>query len=224
MAPVLLDSLLLYFNRSALERLTCVPKLERPFPMGTDIHAFVEHCHAQGGEPFSDPDRIYSFNAGEFRISQDYDLFNALGDGRNYSLDEAARDQPALFSPRGLPQHISEEVANRYYHFVDNRGFTITTWPALPTVTRQEAEQWVAENRAQYGKSLRSTREIRRVSHPYWHSASWLTLQEIYQSLDSYNIQFDQLPLEFQIVVDIMKQFEQELGQGKTRLVFWFDS
>jgi len=50
--------------------------------MGTDIHAFIEMGWSKKKEAFAEKESIYAFNFGELLISRDYDLFNALADGR----------------------------------------------------------------------------------------------------------------------------------------------
>lgn len=88
--------------------------------MGTDIHAFIELDYSNKEPAFTDKEQIYAFNFGELLISRDYDLFNALADGRNCHLDEENIVKHCLYAPRGIPKHYSVAVSNRYFHFVDD--------------------------------------------------------------------------------------------------------
>jgi hypothetical protein len=49
--------------------------------MGTEIHPFVEVDWLTTNPPFGDAADVRCFNLGEFFVWNDYDLFDALGNG-----------------------------------------------------------------------------------------------------------------------------------------------
>ena len=93
--------------------------------MGTDLHAFIELDCSQKESAFTDKEQIYAFNFGELPISRNYDLFNALADGRNCHLDRADIIEHCLYDPRGIPKYHSVAVSNRYFCIVLS---TMTDW------------------------------------------------------------------------------------------------
>ena len=99
----------------------------------------------------------------------------------------------------------------------------------MATITNEAADQLLRDGLSVLGPPFEIWRgkgreELRRVSHPDWHSTSWLTLSEVYASLEHFALPVDKLNADFRIILSTMKQFEEELGPGRTRLVFWFDS
>ena len=201
--------------------------------MGTDIHAFIEIDYSKEGKSFETEGQVYAFNCGELNIPRDYDLFNALSDGRNYHFEEEEIEQHCLYPSRGLPKYYSGAVESRYFHLVDDRESEfdkpLELYPSLSIITTKKADQWLQEGCSFLGDSQETSRDgkqafLQRVSHPNWHSCSWLTLEEIYKSLKHYELDIPELHFEFRLVLNIMKEIEQEYGDGHTRLVFWFDN
>lgn len=77
-------------------------------------------------------------------------------------------------------------------------------------VTPDKAEQWVRDGRAQY-------REQHWVTHPDWHTHSWLTAAEYREALRRC-----QVWCEYKVLGTILDSFEE---QGfDARVVFWFDN
>lgn len=210
--------------------------------MGTDIHAFIEIDYFEEAEPFSNEDSIRPFNEGELFWWRSYDLYNALGDGRNYHFDESRIEKHCLIPPRGLPAQMGSAVINRFFHVVDDHGYFQDLHPDLRTVSSKCADEWLAAGLSFPGPPLKIERlkrgpeELRRVSHPDWHSPSWLTLPEIYDSLRHFGFDpasssrrswegsAESLSIEVVVSLQAMQSLEDCLGEGRTRLVFWFDN
>lgn len=199
--------------------------------MGTDIHPFVEvDYYSPDGEPFGEMADVRAFNRGEFFIPNVYDLLDALGNGRSRHFPPETVQRWALFPPRGLPSNASHGVVVRYSHAIveaQSTGHVSERFPGLWPVTPERAARWVAEGWSHYYTPpvrLFSMPEPVRVSDPEWRNPSWLLLREVYQALIHFGLELEQLPLEFRTILGVMEAFEQWLGAGRTRLVFWFDN
>lgn len=203
--------------------------------MGRDIHLFVEYDD-RNNVPFS-TSGVRAFADGQFCISRDYRLFQCLAGaggadflravaelkGNNVRVQAAEarqilaemREHVPLIAPRGLPTHYSEAVDAALFMPVRDDGQNepwMHDWP-----TRAEADEWVAKGDSVYSKESNGC-----VSIPGYHTVSYLSLKEIYQSLRHYGIDINTTPLEFRAVVAAMEQLDSTLE--RTRIVFWFDN
>ncbi|MCE9566109.1 MAG: hypothetical protein K8U57_29155 [Planctomycetes bacterium] len=59
---------------------------------------------------------------------------------------------------------------------------------------------------------------------PDWHSASWLTATEVRAALAHYGRRLEECGPEFRAAVAAMDELDRCIGQGASRLVFWFDN
>ena len=153
-------------------------------------------------------------------MPQDYSLFAGLAGVR------AAPGFAPMIPPRGLPDDASVEVATRYF---------------LPVLERERAVDWgigehftpeQAKEHLESGRSHRipdgTTRPLSAstdafISNPDWHSASWLTAQEIEPALLHANHPLSKTPDEFQLLVEYLTESAERLDRTG-RLVFWFDN
>jgi hypothetical protein len=215
--------------------------------MGTHIHAFLEIDWSSDGDPFAEQGDIFPFNTGEFLVWKDYQLFDALANGRSGNPGLRPRKRP-LYPARGIPDVISQSVAEWYYLQViepdEDPRELVTEWchsdDFLPgAIPRDEADRCVAagDSRLAPDPLVRDVilrvedgapqfRRVRRqlVSNPAWHHASWLTLSEIHAALDHFRLRVTKLNAEVQILLQAMALFEKSKGPERVRLVFWFDS
>jgi len=210
--------------------------------MGTIIHPFIEYdISVENESPFCPaPDghvEIRAFNTGEFFTFSDYELFDALAFGRSFDMGGRADGKRPLYPPRGLPANVTRTVLLRYYHVVADPDYqknrfdpTVYWYGSLPSVSRQEALDWVSQGWSQWGNNLRESPPSRTpisfdlVSNPNWRNPSWLTHNEILKSLNHFQLEVELVPPEFQVILDAMLGLEKHYGTGKTRLVFWFSS
>lgn len=201
--------------------------------MGTDIHAFIEMDWSEEEKTFEQKDQIHAFNFGELLISRDYELFNALADGRSCYCTREEIERHCLYSPRGIPKYYNEATNNRYFHLVDDRDradeIYLELAPKLSTINNEQADRYLQDGSSFLGEAEEiwhegASHQARRISHPHWHSCSWLTLKEIYESLEHFDLEIGELDFTFRVVLKTMINLEQELGMGRTRLLFWFDS
>jgi hypothetical protein len=114
---------------------------------------------------------------------------------------------------------------------VDVYGYEDTLDPVLPTITPPRADRWLEEGLSVEGPPLRMIRSggirhrrpLRRVSCPNWHCTSWLTLAEFRQALDHHGL-LPGLKADIHALLAAMQALEEQLGAGRTRLVYWFDN
>jgi hypothetical protein len=200
--------------------------------MGNDIHAFVEYSHRELRQQFSGrPDEPAHFLA-RFSLPRDYQLFDALGDGRNFFLNPQEVRYRALHPPRGIPVDLSLVTAMEYYELVVDEaephpGF----WPRHGCVNSSVAQARAAHGGLRFGTVAQTSfigvtppRTWQAIPKERWRIPSWLFLQEIYQALEYHSIKPGDVSWEFQAVLECLDKIEKELGTNQGRLVFWFDS
>ena len=180
--------------------------------MGTDIHLYIESDSGEV-EPFTDNMTICSFTERDIYISRDYPLFDALAGVRHYEGNEC------LIKPKGIPQALSVEVNAEYYQYVFDEGEEY--WDE-DYAKREWADDWIEKGHSEYKDH--PSKKNGWVSCPDWHNASYLYLSEIYSAINHMAIPLDQTPIEFRVVVSVLKEYENIYGRGKARIVFWFDN
>lgn len=160
--------------------------------MGCDIHVYPE----------------YRFK-GDTENNEWSGFGGRINPGRNYlmfSIMAGVRGKTVLFSPRGLPEDIGWEAENDNYVYISdskNENF----------VDAKKAAEWV-----KYGSHYKNGYEGKPtwVSHPDWHSHSWLTCSEFKQVLDKYfeleQKEWEELNKER---CELIKKYKKELNLDK---------
>ncbi len=180
--------------------------------MGCDIHLFAEvRCENGSYDALSD---------GEFRIPPDYPLFAALAGVR------AERGFVPMFPPRGIPEDISYEVADRYFvPVLDSKR--AAKWHIGEHVTPEEARRLVQDGKSHWltkGTTSPFTPSTGgHIAHPDWHSASWLILDEVRLSLEHAGYPVTGASDEFQLLIEYLAAFAKRKSTS-VRVVFWFDN
>ena len=203
--------------------------------VGVEIYPFVEVDWDEGDRPFAKADGVRAFNLGEYfiwRSGGNLDFFYALVYGtcdRCRPLEMGGWNGPPLFPPRGLPSHLGSGVLGRYFHVVDKLGYAEIYDPALPTIDPEKADRYVTEQGSSHGPPLvlsrgRGSESLPRVSCPTWHCASWLGFEELGKALAHHGIGLEGLKADVRAMIAVMRTFEEALGPGRTRLVYWFDN
>lgn len=181
--------------------------------MGADIHAYVEYVAFVDHEG-NDYWASFTQNIGD----RNYLLFGLLAEVRGPG--------PMLFPLRGVPEgHVSYRTEDDYWLRVTDNAQVAEY--SQGWTTEEHAIRWVEQG---CSKPEERDGKLLRVTHPDWHSASWLTADELSQVLDAYAKEVPKhwpeenpaAPFEWQAVLAAMCSFEA--NGRKTRVIFWFDN
>ena len=171
--------------------------------MGCDIHCYIEtQRYPHSKEPWW-PFNYYGLNPG-----RDYKMFTLLAGVRGYD------DLEPVYAQRGLPNDLSWSVR------IENQIFVCPEPDAEGQTDPETAARWV-----RHGDSKWEDDEHKWVTHPDWHSHSWLTTDEFEKVLKVYSDTKDEyggVGPSYRAVLAAMKAFE-DAGEP-ARLVFWFDN
>jgi len=171
--------------------------------MGCDIHGYLEY-------KTPDPDCDYTWRSfgGRINTGRQYGIFAKLAGVRNYY------EIVPIVSPRGLPDKLGYEAEG------DSRLY-ISGETGEGHCTPENAARWVKDGGCQYvddkdGKHI-------WVTHPDWHSHSWVTAAELEQVLQDPKVQASkENDSSYFALLAAMKELEH---CGKiVRFVFWFDN
>ena len=176
-------------------------QLTKHTPMGCDIHCYVEYKSAAHSHwrPFG----------GRINPGRNYTMFGFMAGVRCGDLPH--------FTPRGAASDMAYKAAddNRLYISKDSSDSEGNCSP-------ESAERWVNSGIAEYTDDSKKF-----VTHPDWHSHSWLSPSEFEQCLEQCLEYYaaNSLPsdiCEYRALLAALQSFE---NQGfDARLVFWFDN
>ncbi len=200
--------------------------------MGTYMSAFIEIDYGERAPPFSDHMQVYSLTEGSFRFGKDYEVFDALAEGRNSQMRPEDRDpdRAPLITPRGMPSPRSLTVAQDYFFLVadpadpPNEHF----WPAHRCVSPAEAEEWLESKGSHESEMIQwfncepGGRVWRVVSEPGLYNATWLRPNEFDAALRYHDLEPEELPVEYTILRHAMSLLGERNGPERVRMVLWF--
>lgn len=166
--------------------------------MGCDIHLFIEYRNSKKAR------RWESLSFREMDLHRNYRTFAAMA-GVMLRDDSNVDFQP----PRGLPKGCSNWVRGRNELLVVDRNIHI----GGGEVSRADAEAWI--NR---GLSKCTNADRAYITHPDWHSHSWLSPDEYQRALEAAE---NPLP-DYRAVLAALRSLEQ--SGCEARVVFWFDN
>jgi hypothetical protein len=162
--------------------------------MGCDIHAYAEYKSANN-------DNWQTFG-GEIVLDRNYKAFGQLAGVRSAGNP--------VFPVRGLPHDLACRSSNDWWVFITEDG-DLEQGYASP----EKAAYWVANCRCTYRQDSQGKNSW--VSHPDWHTPSWLTGDEWRKAIEG--LEFGH---EYRAVGAALSSLEQE--GHETRVVFWFDN
>jgi len=169
-------------------------------------------------------------------IWRSYGLFTALAGVRCYNSEIES------FKPRGVPENISLDTLRDYTLYITEEPFDEES-----CCTRESAERYIKS-----GSTYWDDRKT-RVTHPDWHTPSWLSLNEFKVAYSRFRLYYrqpvlpdlekfkgnpDGLKKELELTKDktepispipeveaIIAYLEVMIKHGyKSRVVFWFDN
>lgn len=175
--------------------------------MGADIHMYVEYCRLRDpGEAGAEEREYWSPFGGRINPGRNYWLFASLAD---------VRDEGAMYEPRGLPDNLG-------YCARDDSRLYISESPGDRYVTPERAKSWVEKGYAKYVNDHNGNPTW--VTHPDWHSHSWLTPDELQAVYTRYAYTHGQpVSVQYRALLAAMRTLEND-GENKVRVVFWFDN
>ena len=137
--------------------------------MGCDVHAFIDYDDFKTREG----DWYVSNFASHVDIGRNYTLF-ALMAGVRYDENRMGGKLP-MFEPRGIPNKVSWSVKDEYTLWVIDDDEEDSERSAK----RSQALKWIAQG-------ISEMFDEHYITHPDWHSASWLTADELDQVNTAY--------------------------------------
>jgi hypothetical protein len=166
--------------------------------MGCDIHAHLELI----GQP--------ALHVARFEMPRNYRLFSLLAGVRYDPQDLGGYE--ALYAPRGLPSDISSAVFEACTYAIDDE---LAAVDVDGYCSRAAAERWIGNGDATYCDPAGE-----RVTDPDWHSASWLTHNELATVATRYQQLSSEHDAWLDAIIGAMGAFAAH--QQPNRLVFWF--
>lgn len=175
--------------------------------MGADIHCYIEHGRRRKDHD-GEGEKVHwsSFNYSGLNPGRHYEIFGALAGVR------CSENQ--MFELRGLPDDVSYGAAS------DNQLYVVADDDPSAEhekfASRSNAESWV--NSSWGSRWVNDEKTI--VTHPDWHSHSWLTPAEWRQVIEA---EYPYAPDdEYFALAAAMEELEQR--GNEVRIVFWFDN
>ena len=158
--------------------------------MGCDIHCFVEYR-----ERNHHPDDSWMWFGGRINPGRKYEVFGRLA-GVRWNVPDA-------LEPRGLPSDIAFPAREHAFLFIIDKETENESY-----VSRELAEQWIASGLCKkYGDHW--------ITHPDWHSYSWVTPDEWEKATAGGG-------REYAALLAAMRSLES--SGCEVRVVFWFDN
>ncbi len=175
--------------------------------MGCDIHCYVEYTPRDVPEHLKDKPLYWYGLGGRINPGRNYAFFYAIAGVRGYD-----NDAPPRYPLRGMPDDAGF-VARGDNHLLvvedddsDCEGLC----------TKKEAEHWVKT-----GCSVLT--DERHVTHPDWHSHSWVTGKEWRETCAQvFTGDTSVWVVEYHALCAAMIELEKH--GCNTRVIFWFDN
>jgi len=192
--------------------------------MGTDIHMYIEYTDKQRLE-----ETRKKKAEGDTTVNEYWRTFGGcINPGRNYSmfgiLSKGVRSNyPNGTERKGLLPYddMGYSAADDAYIRIANEG----TKPSDNEVSLEQAQKWASGS---WPETIIYRNGVPRfVTHPDWHSHSWLTTEEYEKALVNYKTLSEDVswgePIEYKALLAAMKVLEST-GDYVARVVFWFDN
>jgi len=171
--------------------------------MGCDIHLYIEYRPKDCTDHPNPLMHRWLSLCGRLNPGRVYTLFAAIAGVRADFGDQIK------YRPRGLPTDIGPSAGDDSVVYITEGG------DGIHGCSRADAERWV-----QQGSSV-WVKDGKWVTHPDWHSHSWLTFAEFRDAISPI-VCGQERAQEYRSVLAAMKQLHDD-GHD-VRVVFWFDN
>jgi len=170
--------------------------------MGCDIHMYIEYKKEKSSS--------WVNFGGKLNPGRDYLMFAIISGVRDYGKEYT------MFNPKGLPSDLGGFTNAENLIYISDE---VCDCGAEVACTLKSAIEW-----EKYGQKITYNQgKATWVTHPDWHSHSYLSYDEYKQVVYKYYSFQDRISkLEYKIVLDIMKSFIY--NKCSVRIVFWFDN
>jgi hypothetical protein len=173
--------------------------------MGCDIHVHLEFADKREDSIWWQTLAYQGLN-----WERCYDLFAIMAGVRNYD------DVRPVVARRGVPTNLGGG-AIRHYYLRANNEYAKDREPGFITI--KEAQKYVDRGYSKIRDTKgRSVHKDDLITHPDWHSASWMTLTE----LRKVNLRVKWKHAGLKATIAAMAALEK-MGYA-TRIIFWFDN
>lgn len=170
--------------------------------MGCDAHMYVEYKK----ESFRD--NYWSSVGGRINPGRNYWMFGLIA--------EVRCDFPNSLKQKGLPENLGYKANSDAHMYInDEYADDYNEYVTLAT-----AEKW-----AGYGEKIIYHEDGKpwKVTHPDWHSHTWLTCDEFKSVIDNYNsLENSHKEVEYEAILSMMESLNS--NGCESRLVIWFDN
>jgi hypothetical protein len=139
--------------------------------MGCDIHSYIEY-RPKGLWEFNNKPHSWDNWGQRYYVGRNYRMFGLLAGLRS--------GQDALFPVRGVPRDISWHVKEDYTFSIGDSD------DGERSVSKETAQEWLSRGYAKYWVDGDGTENTNIITHPDWHSASWLTADELAAVIERY--------------------------------------
>lgn len=157
--------------------------------MGCDIHLFVEYKRKE--------DKQWWNFGKQFLPGRNYSIFGRMAGVRG-------TDEP-ISEPRGIPKDVAWTTEEENTLFVTDEKKEESGY-----VDKETAQKWIKEG-------LSEKYDEHRITHPDWHSHSWLNKNEFAEAIKEYKGEE-----QYMAILAVMDFFET--AGYECRVVFWFDN
>lgn len=173
--------------------------------MGCDIHPHIEYAEYEN----NDGAPIW-WHFSDFFFLRDYGLFAQMAGVRDYN------GVSPVVAPRGVPVDMSHETMSHFTLLISERYGDESGY-----ATRADAVRWVSQGASTWVTA--PDVEYPRITHPDWHTPSWLSTEEFAQAIERTEKQRGgKVRANAHAALAAMQAFEN--NGLKARIVFWFDN
>lgn len=174
--------------------------------MGCDIHCYMEYTPRERRE--GETERYWYGFGGRINPGRNYEFFATVANVRNWDGPDAITP---MYELRGVPEDMG--FSARY----DNTLYVSET-DEEHNCTREQAESWVEHGCSKWAHDDKSF-----VTHPDWHSHTWLTGKEWREAVAKVFCSDDvRWHVEYHAMCAALSELEKR-GYD-TRVVMWFDN